>query len=227
MADEELAKKEAERAGKRHVDGDEEPALRVSERGRQRSSSVDSVSSISTRSTRSPSPRRRASPSPQREQDVSPPQRRFSRSRSFDSASDDSPRPSPSPERRFPGRNSRRRSSSRRSLSPDARYQSREDRRYRSPSIEQSSSRRTGKPRTQQRHSSKSPGRVDFRDEGRADVGGYGRYRDRDDRGNRGGPSSGQRQQRSPLRHREPPRERSLSPFSKRLALTQAMNIGR
>lgn len=47
------------------------------------------------------------------------------------------------------------------------------------------------------------------------------RFRDRDDEGVSG---AGRRQPTLPP---QPPRERSLSPFSKRLALTQAMNMGR
>lgn len=40
-------------------------------------------------------------------------------------------------------------------------------------------------------------------------------------------PPPGRSGQSSKPRANQPPRERSLSPFSKRLALTQAMNIGR
>ncbi|KAG6359525.1 hypothetical protein INS49_013046 [Diaporthe citri] len=76
VADEELAKKEAERARKRELEDDDEPSAREPEFKRQRSSSVDSVSSISTRSSKSPPPRRRASPSPRQTQDLSPPARR-------------------------------------------------------------------------------------------------------------------------------------------------------
>ncbi|KAL1874890.1 hypothetical protein Daus18300_003431 [Diaporthe australafricana] len=54
VADEELARKEAERARKRELDEDDEPAVREPEPKRQRSSSVDSVSSISTRMFRHP-----------------------------------------------------------------------------------------------------------------------------------------------------------------------------
>ncbi|KAI3393968.1 hypothetical protein diail_3447 [Diaporthe ilicicola] len=73
VADEELARKEAERARKRELDEDDAAGGREPESKRQRSSSVDSVSSISTRSSKSPPPRRRASPAPRRAQDVSPP----------------------------------------------------------------------------------------------------------------------------------------------------------
>lgn len=50
-------------------------------------------------------------------------------------------------------------------------------------------------------------------------------YRDRE-----GPPAhvhSAGRSRQDPRVRPEPPRERSLSPFSKRLALTQAMNLGR
>ncbi|ROW13300.1 hypothetical protein VPNG_05488 [Cytospora leucostoma] len=77
VADEELAKKEAERARKRELDDDDVPASRGPGSKRQRSSSVDSVSTISTRSSKSPPPRRA--------RDVSPPSRRHRRSRSIDS----------------------------------------------------------------------------------------------------------------------------------------------
>ncbi|KUI74160.1 hypothetical protein VM1G_09860 [Cytospora mali] len=60
VADEELAKKEAERARKRDLEDDDEPGLREPNSTRQRSISVDSVSSISTRSSKSPPPPRRA-----------------------------------------------------------------------------------------------------------------------------------------------------------------------
>lgn len=203
------------------MDIDEKPASKGYDCKPRRASSVNSVSSISTRSSRSPPPRRRASPSPRREQDVPPPQRRFSRSRSrsFDSASESSRRHSLSPERGIEIRESRRRSPLRRSLSPDDGYQSRDDQQHRSSSYEQPPSRRAGKSQAQPRYRSRSPGRVESR--------GQGRYRDRDDYEDCGGPSKGQGRQSSPTRQREPPRERSLSPFSKRLALTQAMNMGR
>lgn len=210
---------------------DEEPAPRNRERKPRRSHSMDSVSSVSTRSSRSPPPRRRAPPSPQREGDVSSPRRRYSRSRSFDSASGDSRRPSPSPERGVRGPDSRRRSSSRRSLSPDTGHQLRDDRRHRSPSYDQPPSRRAGRPHPRQqyisRSRSRSPVRADSRGGAQTDGAAFGRYRDRDDYEDHSGPLRGQRRPRSPLQQRGPPRERSLSPFSKRLALTQAMNMGR
>ncbi|OIW28913.1 hypothetical protein CONLIGDRAFT_398804 [Coniochaeta ligniaria NRRL 30616] len=50
------------------------------------------------------------------------------------------------------------------------------------------------------------------------------RYRER---GDEGAARPRQRQPTKPTQPPQPPRERSLSPFSKRLALTQAMNMGR
>lgn len=245
VADEELAKKEAERARKRELEDGNEPAYK-----RQRSSSVDSVSSISTRSSRSPPPRRQPSPSPRRARA----ERRSvpSRSRSFDSASDQGPRRSLSPETRYRSRDGGRRSSNRRSPSPALGSEARDHRRHRSPSpldeppfrrarSEESvlsdqfppnqndhsrESRDKGRPRPQRRFKSRSPGRSEPRNT-RPNQGDYGRYRDRSRSQDREEAVRGQAHQRVPPRQPEPPRERSLSPFSKRLALTQAMNMGR
>ncbi|POS76112.1 hypothetical protein DHEL01_v205491 [Diaporthe helianthi] len=221
VADEELAKKEAERARKRELDDDDGPSGREPISKRQRSSSVDSVSSISTRSSKSPPPRRRASPSPRQGQDFSPPSRRTRRSRSIDSASD---------------------ASRTRSLTPDAEYRQQPGRQCESPDpLDRPGPRRGPRhesfekvthppvphnrrptvsddeeppPRRQKRHDSRSPGRSDPKDR-RRPKGGYTDYRDRDD---------GRDRHRGPPPEPEPPRQRSLSPFSKRLALTQAMN---
>lgn len=89
VADEELAKKEAERARRRELEDDDEVGFRES--GSKRERSVDSVSTISTRSAKSPPPRR--------DRDVSPPTRQHRRSRSIDSFSDGSQGRSPSPVR--------------------------------------------------------------------------------------------------------------------------------
>ncbi|KAK3309050.1 uncharacterized protein B0T15DRAFT_526025 [Chaetomium strumarium] len=211
IADEELAKREAERARKRQREADEEAASSDSPPPRRnRSPSYDSVSSISTTRSPSPAPRRSASP-PRRER------RRHSRS--------PSPRGShgrrysrdlsTSPDRGYQGRSSHplRSASPRRSPSPPRRYErsSHGPRRHDSPEadvrVRDSSVRRA-------RSRSRSP----VRREDREDRRGEGRYRDRDEHGYGSPPP--------PPRQPSPPRERSLSPFSKRLALTQAMNRG-
>ncbi|KAI1389481.1 zinc knuckle-domain-containing protein [Hypoxylon trugodes] len=213
IADEELAKREAERAKKRDLEqngtDDESPRRR-----RSRSASYDSVSSISTRRSASPPPqhsstahsniRRRDDPSP-------PPASHGSRGRSFSPGSDYDRRYSPSPQRPArtgspsdgPGRISRSRT---RNLSPaKGGYDSRDEapsrrRRY------SSSASRSPPPQHQRRYRSRSPGEPKRR----------GRSPPR--RGGRGGRRGG-----APPRQQ---RERSLSPFSKRLALTQAMSRG-
>ncbi|KAH8785731.1 zinc knuckle-domain-containing protein [Diaporthe sp. PMI_573] len=225
VADEELARKEVERARKRELDDGHEPSGREPGSKRQRSSSVDSVSSISTGSSKSPPPPRRASPSPRRDQDFSPPSRRPGRSRSFGSVSD---------------------GSRRRSLTPDAQYRQHPGRHYESPEPRERPHSRRGPrgdspetetrphmpqnrrpsvsddekpaPRRQQRYDSRSPGRSDPRDRRRPEEGRYREHREYRDR------DEGPGRHRGPPPEPEPPRERSLSPFSKRLALTQAMN---
>ncbi|KAK4241337.1 hypothetical protein C8A03DRAFT_41278 [Achaetomium macrosporum] len=222
IADEELAKREAERARKRQREADEEaastdsPPLR-----RHRSPSYDSVSSIST--TRSPSPAPRRSPSPPRRErrrhsrGVSP-RDSHDRRRSYDSGRRYSRDPSESPERGYHGRFSRplRSASPRRSPSPLRRYErsGRGPRHHESPEADV---RGRDSPVRRNRSRSRSPARRADREERR----GEGRYRDRDDHD-----YEGRRSPPSPPRQPSPPRERSLSPFSKRLALTQAMNRG-
>lgn len=256
MADEELAKKEAERARKRQLEDDHElDSAGLEPRSkRRRSSSVDSVSSISTRSSRSPPPRRRASPSPPRARGASPPpiHSRRSRSRSFASVSVDSRKRSPSPETSYRARGGGKRSPIRRSPSVESGNRSCRFRRRDSPSPadespprkesrEESLSRDSSPPRRRRysrgsgdeersrphgRFNSTLSGRPDPRAARRLDEGGHGRYRDRSRSRDREVPARVQERQRAPPRQPEPPRQRSLSPFSKRLALTQAMNIG-
>ncbi|KAH6690527.1 zinc knuckle-domain-containing protein [Plectosphaerella plurivora] len=195
VADEELAKKEAERAKQRPRDdsSDDEGAPPK----RQRSASFDSVSTVSTRHSRSPSPpprRRSPSPLPQPRHDKrggpGPSRRRdspeddYSRSRSRSPARKHSPADIPQ---------RRQRSFSRDSHSPPPRR----EQRYRERSADQSV--RSG------RSLSRSPVRQG------------------------GGPAHprGRAEAAQPVRRQEPPRERSLSPFSQRVALTRSMNQGR
>jgi len=218
VADEELAKREAERARKREREMDEEADLRSPTPSRRgRSPSYDSVSSISTRSP-SPAPRRSrsrsVSPQPREKRRVrrSPsPRGSPIRGRSYDTGRRYSRSPSRSQEREYPSRDSRapRSPLPRRSLSPQ--------RDYGSP--EQYDRRRVSYTRrTYSRSRSRSPVNLDDTARKHRARG----YRDREERGPRGNSPPPRPPQRP-----SPPRERSLSPFSRRLALTQAMNKGR
>lgn len=215
MADEELAKKEAERARKRELD-DDELGSRAPESKRQRSSSLDSVSSFSTRSSKSPPPRRA--------RDVSPP-RRQRRSRSIDSVSDVSQRRDHSP---VSGHRPRRdRPGSRRGARDESLPRERPAPRARRYSVDSSDGGQP--PQRNRRYDSRSPGRTGRKDARRPEGGAYREYRDRHDGRGQGKEESPARQgqRRAPPPQPEPPRERSLSPFSRRLALTQSMNTGR
>lgn len=236
VADEELAKKEAERQKKRELEeDDDEPIPQGPPARRGRSSSYDSVSTVSTRSP-SPAPRRRHSPSPpplesgsHREVTHS---RSPSRSRSF-SSEEEGPSRGPS------GRNpANRHGSYGERQSPRLGHEGTSHRRHRDASSGRdpiprrdrsgSSDRYRARPdhRQTRRVSSRSPSRSPPRESRQAQHQDARRYRDRDDRyQGSGGRRDGQRaQDRAPP---PPPRERSLSPFSKRLALTQAMNLGK
>lgn len=238
VADEELAKREAERARKRQLEEDEDdgdPAPHRSEPKRQRSVSYDSTSSTASRST-SPhasriaaSPlRRRASPSaaatqPRSVHDESPPaqvgrgayesesdgSRRSYRSRSPSNHVEGSIRREPLPQRDLRQRPISRRGSSVSDSRRRARPEGRKDaghgqRRSHSPSLSRS-------PRG-------------LRSRSRSPYEASRKYRER------GADRVGSSRRPEPPQSRqapEPPRQRSLSPFSKRLALTQAMNMGR
>ncbi|KAI1271700.1 zinc knuckle-domain-containing protein [Xylaria sp. FL0933] len=228
LADQELAKREAERARKRQLEESEDDDRDVSSRAR--SPSYDSVSTISTKGPPSPS-RRRASMSSSRSRSRprlsgaarNPSAIRDSlRRRSIDSRSDYE---SPSPRGYSRGSKSsepmgRRTRSSSRDDNPrrgrfnfdeppaDHRGVDRRRRRY-----SESPSQSPPPPENRRRFRSRSPMR-------RRSDSNPPRHHDRP-------PSPGRysREQRgAPNRN---PRERSLSPFSKRLALTQAMNAGR
>ncbi|PLN80932.1 zinc knuckle-domain-containing protein [Aspergillus taichungensis] len=218
VADEILAKREEGRGRQKEIDS-LDPVDSSSKRSRSISShSVSSVSTISTNRSRSRSPPRRDDYS-SRSQDrrtestsrhAKPRKRRYSDSSSgyssYSSGEDNRSR-----DRGWTGdRNTRRR---RRESSPDARGRARDiprggDRpdRMRSHSGDRFRGTRGGR--------SDSPNAMDDR----AYSGGPSRsYTGRLERQS-GGRDSGPPQ---------PPRERSLSPFSKRLALTQAMNMSR
>jgi hypothetical protein len=227
VADEELAKREAERARKRERELDEDAALRDSPPPRRhRSPSYDSISSISTRSP-SPAPRRTRSPERQerrREYRSPSPRGSHGRNPSYDSCDRYSRGPSESPARGYQARGSRLPLSPSPRRSPPARSErgGREVRRYGSPGFDV-----RGKDSYTRRAYSSSRSRSPVRREGRGDRHGPGRYRDRDDRGHRGRSPSLPPPPAPAPRQPSPPRQRSLSPFSKRLALTQAMGRGR
>ncbi|KAL0942200.1 uncharacterized protein CTRU02_200086 [Colletotrichum truncatum] len=249
IADEELAKKEAERARKRELEERDEELIRQTDAKRRRSESVDSVSTISTNRSASPPARRRSpSPVPARRRQRSPEESKGSRRRSLSPESDGdgsvsrrSPmsRQTQSPPRRHqrslsPGSRSPPATHNRRYRERDEDYvrptvrpsQERQPARDTSDSRESSIS-RSGDIRDSRRSLSRSPHRRGPRFEGRSDRGGER------GQGYRGGPKN--RLERSgrndrPERgseKRQPERERSLSPFSKRLALTQSLNMGR
>ncbi|KAI1182549.1 zinc knuckle-domain-containing protein [Nemania serpens] len=229
LADQELAKREAERARKRESEQDDADSYDASKRAR--SASYDSVSTISTRGPPSPTRLRESMspPRPSRATRSPSPTRGSLRRRPSDSGSDYDRRYSPSHEARnrstrSPTPASRQtRSSSRASSLP----------RRRSDPEEQPATRRHG-DRRRGRYS-QSPSRSPPPESRR-------RFRSRSPQGH-------WRPASSPARHhdhdrptgphhqrgteqrggapRRDARERSLSPFSKRLALTQAMNAGR
>lgn len=255
VADEELAKREAERKAEelkqrrlRETDADHgvtadsgaDQSLR-----RRRSVSSASDSSVPTyRSTASPPPRWSRSPSPPpRERDLSsgPSGSRSAHYRRHRSPSGDSYDNEPPASRlseanrqsESPAPRRRRRSSSRGSLSPPPRreraYRERSpdygrhdrssrygrDRRFSPAPGGSFRPRSPSRSRSRSRSLSKPPVRRDRRD--------YSPERHPPRR--RAEDASRERPQRTP--QREPERERSLSPFSKRLAMTRAMNMGR
>ncbi|KAI0100133.1 zinc knuckle-domain-containing protein [Nemania sp. FL0031] len=222
LADQELAKREAERARQRESEQDDDVSRR------SRSASYDSVSTISTRGHPSPSrPRESLSPPrPSRATRSPSPIRGSSRRRSYDSGSDYGRRYSPSPEGNNRGMKSpepirrRTRSPSRDDSPRRERFDSEErlaDHRHggrRRGRYSQSPS-RSPPPESRRRFRSRSP------QHGRQDSNPT-RYNDRPT--GPGGRNSREQREGPPRRDA---RERSLSPFSKRLALTQAMNASR
>jgi hypothetical protein len=223
---------EAERARKRELD-ERDDDLIESQTKRRRSVSSDSgsVSTISTSASRaSASPRNDAEAGYSR-------RRRDSKDDPYDDRQParDSYSRSPSPPRR------NQRSLSRDSLSPAPQYRE-TSYRSRSPNDNRPrSSRANDEPaygRGDQRPDEEPPRTRRYRDESRSRSpeprygrGGYGRR----GRGGRGGRAPGhdprersrEPRQQPPRPHADrQPRERSLSPFSRRLALTQSMNEG-
>ncbi|KAI0395433.1 zinc knuckle-domain-containing protein [Xylariaceae sp. FL0594] len=227
LADEQLAKREAERAKKQALEEDEDSGSDGQARGR--SPSYDSVSTISTRGPSSPARRRRSvsSPRPSRSVRDPSPVRTSSRRGSLESG----------------GSYDRRYSSSRERLGRDGYQSDSPEHHTRSPSRDydvpqpqgrsQDAGGHRGHIQGRSRRYSRSPSRSPRTDTRR-------QFRSRS-------PQRAQRQEvgssrfddsRPHLRRqhdldeserppRQDARERSLSPFSKRLALTQSMNLGR
>ncbi|KAM7209191.1 hypothetical protein V8F20_000529 [Naviculisporaceae sp. PSN 640] len=232
--DEEVAKKKPEdsrKEGKSERKSAPSSSRRSPPPTRRRSSSYDSVSTVSTRSP-SPPPRKEApksAPSGRaRARDLNEPSHPAPDSyrRSVVSGDDEyySQR-SVSPERNR-GRSYSRSLSRSISRSPEPRQQiggrrdSYSDRRFERPASPVPRRREYSASRSRSRSPVRSPPR---RGGGNEQYPPASRYRDREDdypppRRNLSPPP-----QRMPA---PPPRERSLSPFSKRLALTQAMNRG-
>ncbi|KAI1425740.1 zinc knuckle-domain-containing protein [Xylaria sp. FL1777] len=233
LADQELAKREAERARKRELEQSDDTDNDVSKR--ERSPSYDSVSTISTRRSLSPSHRRvsmsrsRSRSRSRLNRDVrsSSVARGSPRRRSFDSGSDyDYPSSkghteamkSPESARHRTRLPSRHDSPRHERLNADEQptHHRHVDRRRRRHSQSPSQS---PPPESKSRFRSRSP-HVPWRPDSSPP-----RYHDRSGpppppppRGRNGQEQRGGRQRNA--------RERSLSPFSKRLALTQAMNAG-
>lgn len=190
-----------------------------------RSASSNSVSTISTSLSRSPSPRPNRSANPRKPRSISlsqsPPRRNSFRQ---------NPRPSfsgsPSPQPRMTESERKRRRNSGSSVDS---YMSDGGRNGMRDSRERASSRSTRRkfnqvspPARGRRTESRSP------DRGRRPLSNdrqkvFDRGVDRNSFRNGGPPPRNDLRQEN----KAPPREKSLSPFSKRLALTQEMNMGR
>ncbi|CAG8976522.1 hypothetical protein HYALB_00006019, partial [Hymenoscyphus albidus] len=205
VADEQIAKAEQERERKRERQS-ETPEI-TSKRRRSASISSVSVSTISTTMSRSPSPRRSYAETRQRKprspsMSRSPALRKDSghQDRRYNSISQSPQQP------RVSDSEKKRRRGSVSSVDSDTSADRKENMR---PPRDSRSTRR--------RFREVSPPVRGRRTESRSPHRGRGRLVDNHE------------QQQPPRNHGrdEPPRERSLSPFSKRLALTQAMNMGR
>ncbi|QSZ32056.1 hypothetical protein DSL72_001625 [Monilinia vaccinii-corymbosi] len=219
IADEQLAKLEKERGRKRERQN-EDMEMGAAKR-RRSASSVSSVSTISTNMSRSPSPNgTRRAPDAYSSRSVrrshSPP--RPSSSRHKDRSPSLSPSPPPRQDIRDSGKKRRRDSFS----SVDS-YRSRDEQSVRN-SRERANSRSTRK-----KFNNRSPEARGRRTESRSPW--RARRNSSNDRRRFDEPRIKEERRESfasRKTHTSPPlRERSMSPFSKRLALTQAMNMGR
>ncbi|CAI7599774.1 unnamed protein product [Penicillium bialowiezense] len=221
LADELLASREEERGRKRHLEDTTDRRGTSPKRARSISShSMSSVSTISTNRSYSASPRRSrndAHRSRSRHDSKSPEPMKSRKRRYSDSSDSRSGSVQSGPAHRSPtrerndDRNTRRR---RRESSPDQRGRNRGEGRH--SERRHRRSRSADKDRVPKERRSTTPDAPRHRDH---------QYRDRSSPLRQAPP--GRTGQDSKPRANQPPRERSLSPFSKRLALTQAMNVGR
>ncbi|KAI1773503.1 hypothetical protein F4818DRAFT_422776 [Hypoxylon cercidicola] len=233
VADEELAKIEAERAKKRNLEDDSDGASPK----RARSSSYDSVSSMSTRRSLSPPPQAQQSSAalpdgPGKSRRGPSPVSHASRRQSHSSARSYERRYSSPPKQARGGRQSDSLSQESRSPPPEVSpVRSRRSARdepgdqestYSRPRRRYSSSPSRSPPRRDRRHF-RSRSRDQPRRRDRSPLRQQDKRADRDTAPTRG---RGRRGEEAHPR-KEERRERSLSPFSKRLALTQAMNMSR
>ncbi|KAJ5226721.1 uncharacterized protein N7469_006727 [Penicillium citrinum] len=220
IADNILAKRDEERGRKRDIDG--EDAYEQSSK-RERSVSTHSVDSISTISTNRSASRSRKPRSTRRGGDkdnsVSPAHSKTRKRRYSDSADSYSASSYSSGARHrsrsrewTEDRNIRRR---RRESSPEQRGRKRDSEGHGQRRARCSRSAEGSRFKTERR--SKTP-------ETQPDRSGRRSYRDRE---NPPAQTQEGRSRQEPRGRPPPPRERSLSPFSKRLALTQSMNAGR
>ncbi|GLI73500.1 hypothetical protein PoHVEF18_001718 [Penicillium ochrochloron] len=227
VADEILAKREAERGRKRDHDKEDEDRYGQSpKRARSLSSdSADSVSTISTNRSASASPKRHSRHSSRvngRRSSASPPPGE-TRKRRYSDASDGSSAKSYSSGDRqrsrsrsrewTEDRNIRRR---RRESSPEERGRNRDSKKHESRKTDRRSQ-SADKSRIAKARRSMTPDATYDHSEKRS-------YRDREPLQE---PSQSGRSRQDPRARGGPPRERSMSPYSKRLALTQSMNLGR
>ncbi|KAH8685653.1 hypothetical protein BGZ60DRAFT_522938 [Tricladium varicosporioides] len=221
IANEQLAKAELERGRKRDRQSEELDSPGASKRIRSTSVSTMSVSTISTNMSRSPSPHqshseskshRPRSPSLSR----SPPKR--SLITETDRFASDSRSPPPRPRAADWEKKRRRDSSSGQSFSLDD-----------PKDIRRGSRERRGSRSTRRRFQHRSPSARGRKTESRSPQ--RGRRRLSNDhmsgRGDYRNENEGQQFRRQEQENRLATRERSLSPFSKRLAITQAMNMSR
>ncbi|KAJ5086324.1 hypothetical protein NUU61_007631 [Penicillium alfredii] len=219
VADEILAKRDEERGRKRDLDGEDTTGRNGQSPKPARSMSSDSMNSVSTISTSrsysaSPARHDRGNSHGDGHRDsVSPPAK--SRKRRYSDYSEGYSASSYSGARQRSGsrewaedRNTRRR---RRETSPEERGRHRGSERHGSQQDRHSHS--VDQSRVAKGRHSLTPNAAHDRSERRS-------YRDR-----ASPPAQPQRSRQGPRTWPEPPRERSLSPFSKRLALTQAMNL--
>ncbi len=220
IADEQLAKVEQERGRKRERNSEDPDVSGPTKR--MRSASSDSVSTISTSPSRSLSPPPNLVTNPRRPRSRSPAQSpprknpyRYNSRRSFSRS------PSPQPRARESEKKRRRDSGS--SVEPfvsdDGRHSIRGSREREGSRSTRRKFMAVSPPSRGRKTQSRSPYRARrplSNDRQRA----HGRDRDEDHVGEEDSPPHEYKE------NRVPPREKSLSPFSKRLALTQAMNWG-